>query len=369
MATIPASYEESRARFRDSLQTFQELWKEAHLISIPLTGQPDLTIEVITAEAEGARSKRLVLTTGLHGIEGFIGSGILQLFTGEFLQRMNPENTGILIVHPINPYGMKNRTRVNQNNVDLNRNFNSDFESLKSINPYFEKLKYLLNPGRRLKSPLYEKTVFILHIIQALFNGTRLIRETALMGQYRIQEGMYFGGFEQQEETRLMMDLLQQSVSDYAKVVAIDIHSGYGPRHQMTLVNSSSERRSSGEIASRYNLPRVVGTNPDEFYTMHGELTDYFVNILESESRMEAGYVGSFEFGTYGDSFLESAHSLRTTILENSLRMFGGSKAVRAWMENEYRELYLPSEPGWWEKAQADARVTLERILSVEGLI
>lgn len=369
MATFPASYEESRARFRDSLHSFKGLWTEARLTSIPLTDQPDLTIEVISAEAEQSRKKLLILTTGLHGIEGYVGSGILQLFIDAFPPRMNPRETGILVVHPINPYGMKNWTRVNRNNVDLNRNFNTNFDSLKTINPHYEKLKYLLNPGGRLRSPLYEKALFLVHIIQALFNGTRLIRETALMGQYRIRDGMYFGGFEQQGETGILMDLFRTSISGYAQVIAIDIHSGYGPRYQMTLVNSTSDRRSSREIASRYDLPRVVGTNPDEFYTMHGEMTDFLSSLLEPGSQKEDSYIGAFEFGTYGDSFLESAHSLRTTILENSLRMFGGSQEARTWMESEYRELYLPAEPGWWEKAQMDARLYLERILAVEGLI
>jgi hypothetical protein len=366
MATIPASYDASRERFRASFSSYQKLWPKARFTSIPLPGQPDLTIEVITADARRVKQKLLILTTGLHGIEGYVGSGILQLFMQEFLPRLDPETTGIVLVHPINPYGMKHWTRVNKNNVDLNRNFSSDFEALKSVNPHYESLEYLLNPGRPLRNPLYEKAAFIGNVLRAIFKGVSFIREAALMGQYRVHHGMYFGGSEQQEETRLLIKLFQDYIVDYAKFVILDIHSGYGPRWQMTLVNPPSEKRTSNEIAMRYHVPRVVGTNPDEFYTIHGDMTDYLLALLEAGAPKHPYYIGAFEFGTYGDSFLETVHSLRTTLLENCLRWHGGESGAQKWMEREYKELYLPTDLKWWEKAQADARQYLENILKKE---
>jgi hypothetical protein len=184
MATIPSTYESSRERFRASLASFLDLWPAARLTSIPLADDPALTIDILSADATREKQKRVILTTGLHGIEGYVGSGILQLFVDEFLPRLDPETTGIMLVHPINPYGMKYRTRVNQNNVDLNRNFNPDFKSLKSINPHYESLAFLLNPARPLKSPLYEKLSFLWNVARALPQGVSHIRESALMGQY-----------------------------------------------------------------------------------------------------------------------------------------------------------------------------------------
>jgi len=168
MATIPSTYESSRYHFRASLASFLDLWPAARLTSIPLADDPALTIDVISAEAIRARQKRLILTTGLHGIEGYVGAGILQLFTEEFLPRLDPETTGVTVVHPINPYGMKHHLRVNKNSVDLNRNFNSDFESLKALNPHYESLGYLLNPARPLKHPLYEKLAFLWNVLRGL---------------------------------------------------------------------------------------------------------------------------------------------------------------------------------------------------------
>jgi hypothetical protein len=367
MATIPSTYESSRERFRASLASFADRWPDARLTSIPLADDPALTIDIISANATREKQKQLILTTGLHGIEGYVGSGILQLFTDEFLPRLDPETTGITFVHPINPYGMKHRLRVNKNSVDLNRNFEPEFDSLKTINPHYESLAFLLNPARPLKSPLVEKLTFHWNVAKALPQGVSHIREAALMGQYRIHNGMYFGGFEQQEETRFMMELFRTSITGYAEVVALDIHAGYGPRRQVTLVNPPSATETAAETATRFNVPRVAGANPEEFYTVHGDMSD-FIHALAISEKIQS-YVSTFEFGTYGESLWQGIHSLRTTALENCLRWFGGSAAARKWLAREYNELYLPSDPKWWDKAQSDARQYFKNILTVEEFL
>jgi hypothetical protein len=367
MATIPATYEASRGRFRAALAPFSGRWPSARLTSHPLADTPELTIDTLSADATREPQRLLIITTGLHGIEGYVGSGILQLFVDEFLPRLDPETTGLLLVHPVNPYGMKHHTRGNKNSVDLNRNFNSDFESFKSLNPHYESLTYLLNPARPLKKPLYEKLAFLWNVVKALPKGVGHVRETALMGQYRVNNGMYFGGSELQEETLILQDLFRASVTSYAQVVALDIHTGYGPRWQMTLVNPPSATRTADETASRFKVPRVAGTNPEEFFSIHGDMTD-FVHALAAPEKIQS-YIGTFEFGTYGDSLWQGIHSLRTTALENCLRWFGGSEAARTWLAREYNELYLPSDPRWWDKAQADARQYFNGILSTEGFL
>ncbi|MBI3151424.1 MAG: DUF2817 domain-containing protein [Chloroflexi bacterium] len=377
MTTIPATYESSRERFRASLASFsnpstrsgRRHWPDSVLTSIPLADESDLTIDIISAPATRDKQKLLILTTGLHGIEGYVGSGILQLFIQEYLSKFDSETTGIILVHPINPYGMKDRIRTNKNSVDLNRNFVEDFEELKSINPHYESLAYLLNPARPLQSPFHEKLTFLWNVLRALPKGAQHIREAALMGQYRIHNGMYFGGFEIQEETKFMMDLFSQSISEYAKVVILDIHTGYGPRWQMTLLNPPAEKMTAKETASRFKVPLVAGVNPEEFYSIHGDMTDYVHRMLGAKYPDKDFYVGTFEFGTYGDSLWQGIHSLRTTALEHCLRWFGGSDSSRAWMKRECDELFMPSDPTWWEKAKADARAAFDGIFNAYGII
>jgi len=118
MINIPATYELSRERFRASAASISTRWADCHTLSHSLPDNPDLTIDVLAADATREKQKLLIITTGLHGIEGYVGAAVLQLFIEEFLPRLDPETTGLLLIHPINPYGMKHRTRVNQKGID-----------------------------------------------------------------------------------------------------------------------------------------------------------------------------------------------------------------------------------------------------------
>ena len=368
MIDLPSTYESSRERFRASLASFSTGWLDSRVETFPLPHDSSLTIDIIIANANKQKENLFILTTGLHGIEGYVGSGIIQLFIQEYLPKFNPDTTGVVIVHPINPHGMKYHQRVNKNSIDLNRNFNADFEKLQSINPHYESLGFLLNPARPLKNPFYEKLAFLWNVLKALPKGVKHIRETALMGQYRVHDGMQFGGFELQEETKFMMDLYEKSIKDYSQVLALDIHTGYGPRFQMTLLNPPSEEESAEETARRFNVKKVAGVNPEEFYSINGDMSEYLHNLLKSKYPDKKFYAGAFEFGTYGDSLWQGIRSLRTTVLEHALRWFGGRDLVKAWMKKEYDELFLPVEASWREKAKADARQAFDGIFSIEGL-
>ena len=48
----------------------------------------------------------IVLTTGVHGVEGYIGAAMLDVFFGEVYPTLDTADTGILVVANVNPYGM-----------------------------------------------------------------------------------------------------------------------------------------------------------------------------------------------------------------------------------------------------------------------
>ena len=79
-------------------------------------------------------SRVLVLISGTHGVEGYCGSGaqIDWLRREEF--KLLPADTGVLIIHAINPYGFAWTRRVNEDNVDVNRNW-VDFSAPPPANP------------------------------------------------------------------------------------------------------------------------------------------------------------------------------------------------------------------------------------------
>jgi len=369
MAAIPVSYEQSRQRFHSQLDAIRKSWPLAQRTSQILSNQDDLSIDWISANALTARDKLFVLTTGEHGIEGYAGAALLELFIEQYLPRLDPQTTGILLVHAINPWGMKHWKRNNAQNVDLNRNFiDGDFSALANTNPDYSKLASFLSPQKPLGKIWAEKLGYIYQTLQTLASfGVKRTREAALMGQYGIPQGIYFGGQEVQRETRMMMELYRSAFAGYSQVVHLDMHTGYGPRFQMTLVNSPHEKMNAAETTAKYGIPLVAAANPDEFYTMQGDMIDWEYQLVRKEFPGARIFAATCEFGTFGESILAGARSLRITIFKNQVNLFGASPATRAWVEQEYRELYLPAEPKWFEKVRADAQQTFEGVLGAEG--
>jgi hypothetical protein len=373
-ALFPGSYEESRARFRGEIHRVRQLWPGARLGGhrLALAEDDDLTIDWIEADPLERREKLLILTTGEHGIEGRVGSAMLRLFLEEFLRRLAPQSTGLLFVHAINPWGMKHGRTANARNVDLNRNFVRDPDVFDpAINPDYGRLASTLNPEGPIRSLFWSNVSFFLKLLwHGVTLGPGRLRQAALLGQYRFPSGIYYGGESLQEETRVLIDLYRRHIRGHERVVHLDVHTGYGPRYQMGLVNSALEPRDSQELARRFAYPLVVKADPSEFYPIQGDMIDYVYTLVGEEFPEVGLYATSFEFGTLGDSLPAVLRSLRAVVFEKRMHRFGaGNQGVREWVEGEFRELCVPQEERWRAVAVADARQAFEGVLGAEGFL
>lgn len=367
----PASYRESRQWFRDTLPQVLRAWPGARLASQPLSAEPELTIDWLYAEA-AAPARLLVLTTGLHGIEGIVGAVILRLFVDEFLPRLEAASTGLLLIHALNPWGMHHARKVNAHNVDLNRNFlltPQDFDP--TFNPEYARLKRFLGPERPLGPPALAAPRFALGMIDVLRrNGPAVVKRASLLGQFRDPRGMYFGGTGMEEEAGLLLRLLREAVPAYSAVTLLDMHSGYGPRFQMSLVHSTSERRPAQTLRQTLGYARVLKADAQDFYDMRGDMVDGLYALAESAWPQVRFYATAFEFGTFGESTLSLARSLRAMVIENQAYHYGArSDSARNWAQREFSALYRPDDPRWWDKARADARLAFEGILRAERFL
>ena len=369
---FPTSYEESRTYFRDQIEKVQEIWPLSRLERQVISSEGDLSIDWITADPEGSAEKVFLITTGLHGIEGFVGAAMLDLFLKEFLPKINPEKIGLLLVHTLNPWGMANNRRFNQNNVDLNRNFMADPVEFEVVfNQNYLKLDRILNPQRPLRPFWQEDPTFFLQVISNLARyGIQSLREAVMFGQQSNPAGLYFSGREYQPETILVRDLVDRVFSRYEKVLHLDIHTGYGPSDQMSLVAAPSETRSSEKMMDEFNYPLVVKANPDEFYSMQGDMIDWIYQYQQT-SYPGVNYFGAaLEFGTYGDGVLMETKSLRTMIYINQADQQGtASSKVGSRIQAEFVEMYFPKSPVWRKKALADCRQAFTGVLSAEGYV
>jgi hypothetical protein len=367
---FPSSYEESRERFKRGLSLLQSKWPHARLESHPLQDHPDLSIDWIWTDSR-QKENLVIISTAEHGIEGYVGAAMMKVFIEEFAPQLNSENTGLLLVHAINPWGMQNHCRVNPNNVDLNRNFVYDGNFDPAINPDYDQVTSLLNPQRPVRNLAFENILFFGKVIKGLISpGQAKVQAASLLGQHRHPKGIYYGGKELEEETKVLISLYRQSPEEYQDIVAVDLHTGYGPRYQMTVIIPPVDPTPSTEAMVKFNYPLVQKIDADEFYAISGDMGEYFYRLRDAEYPEKKLFACGFEFGTFGESLPALIRSLHITILENQLRQFGAkNETIARAVRKEYEELFFPAEGRWREKALADGRQAFEGILQAYQLI
>jgi hypothetical protein len=369
---FPADYEESRRRFQAMVPELQKRWPQTTLHQHPLSGFPDISIDWITTRGSTPPKTMLVFTTGEHGIEGFVGSAMLELFFQRYLPRLDPDSTGLTLVHMINPWGMKNYRRTNTNNVDLNRNFVWEPEQIDpGFNPAYGKIRNLVEPQGQIGSLFLEKVRFMIGFIkhQAKLGRARLW-EAKIFGQYVYQQGIHYGGNQIEEETVLLKTIFHKAFEGCQRLLHLDMHTGYGPRYQMTLVNSPLESRSSEFFKQTFGYPLVAAMTPEAFYEVRGDMIDYVYMLGQKEFPQVALYATSFEFGTFGESHRQRLRSMGAMVRENQLNWNGASsERIAQRIRNEFVESFYPAEKRWREKALADAGQAFEGILRWFGLV
>src|SRR3989338_10843651 len=96
-----------KTTFDDSRQSFIDLATSingelrSHAVS-------ELSFETLyLPPSSGQKERLLIMTSGIHGIEGFTGSALQRYFMANNFLDLKDENMGILIIHGINPYGFK----------------------------------------------------------------------------------------------------------------------------------------------------------------------------------------------------------------------------------------------------------------------
>lgn len=364
------TYDETRSRFRQQLVHLQMRWPLAMLGRYAVAGDETTTIDWIQAPATGNPERCLIVTTGLHGAEGLAGAAVLQRLIDSWLPLVDPDRCGLLLVHGVNPWGMRHFRRVNPHNIDLNRNF-LDFGDTLPANDDYRLLDDFLAPQQPVGFRWSENLSLAGLVLRMLVEyGFDRIKGATLLGQYEFPRGLYFGGQSLQEEAEALTDLIASQMSHYMRILHLDMHTGYGPRGRATLVISPEVEQPSTQLQQRYNYPLVSKTDPDEFYAIQGDMIDYFTR-LAAHDYPRLGYTGmAIEYGTLGKSLLALAVSLQATVLENRLFHYeAASDDIRAWVERRYRELFYPSDLDWKSMMMADTDRALEGVLTAEGFI
>ena len=363
-------YVDVRKHLAETIDELKEKGYSVEFYSYPIDESEDLYIDNIYLPATEEQTNLIILTTGVHGIEGYIGSVMLDVFWQEIYSEIDTTNTGVLVVANVNPYGMKYHRRYNENNVDLNRNFILDWNNFNlTVNKDYPLVEEFLGPQKRMGNILLHEADFYGSMIKNILSaGVDTISNALLGGQYQYPEGVYYGGVGDEKSTTYLKGVFHQSLeSAYENIVHIDIHSGYGPRYNMVIFNSVFETMNEAETVALFGYDNVISYDSEAFYPTTGDTTDYFYRLHEQMGIDTSLFSTCFEFGTIGDGFLDSVISMKYTIEENQNHWHPSENSITNQVIKErYQELFYPTEKEWREKTVEDFTAACRGVLNAK---
>lgn len=189
------------------------------------------------------------------------------------------------MVHVLNPYGMAWLRRVNENNVDLNRNFLSANDGATDLQSDYLKLDAFLNPPSPPRIDLfYLQAIWLL-----LHHGMSALRQTVAEGQFVKPKGLFYGGKEMEESSMLFQGYLEKRLTSPKRLIAIDVHTGLGSYGDYRLlVDATVDRARANQtmreafrervqlLDSQGIAYRVRGGQPEIYYRLFPESEVYF---------------------------------------------------------------------------------------------
>ena len=101
------SYDEIRVHLAQRMEQMKAAGTVVESESYAVDESDDLYIDSYYLPSGGEKTNLIVLTTGVHGMEGYIGAVMLDVFFEEIYPGLNHETTGVLVGATVNPYGMK----------------------------------------------------------------------------------------------------------------------------------------------------------------------------------------------------------------------------------------------------------------------
>lgn len=359
------NYNESRDAFRDAATALAKKYKAAsqESFNVPAKNDKDLTVDMLYIPALKNKKGLIIISSGVHGVEGFTGSAVQRMMMEEFMTGENLAETGFLFIHGMNPYGFKNNRRVTENNIDLNRNSSPDDRLYKTKNTGYPAVADLINPQGKVDTFSAGNIFFELRSIRKIISaGMPVLRQAILQGQYEFPQGVYFGGFAPEPQIKSITPFIKKFTAGYPLVMNIDLHTGYGERGTLHLFpDAIKDKKVRAMMEKVFEGYRIDWGDSKDFYTVTGDFPGHLEKIITSGVFLPM----SFEYGTLdSQTTVGSIKSLHITILENQGFNFGyKSDKIKAEVQMNFREMYFPSSPAWRTKVIKDSRIMTGKAL------
>jgi hypothetical protein len=365
-AYFQETYMDCRKSFLDAALKLKDLYAgvEVSDLAVERRIDPDLHVDYCYIPAQTSFERLFILISGVHGVEGYAGSAIQQMFLREIVKDVHPEDMGLLIIHGVNPFGFKNNRRVTENNVDLNRNCSAEAGLYLSENQGYNDLNSFLNPKHRVSLTGFGNFFFQIAAGEKIFRYSMDgLKQAALQGQYRYEKGICYGGTEREPSVNIVTPLIQRVAENYKLVFSIDLHTGYGENGTLHLFpDSLADAEKKAQIETIFSGLRIYWGRNHDSYQAAGEFAAYLEQILPEKHCLTM----TFEFGTLDThTFMGSIKALHLMMMENQGFHYGyKTRQDELQVKSGFLESYYPLSEAWRSKVIEDSRQVLSQALT-----
>lgn len=306
----------------------------------------------------------IVLASGTHGVEGFAGSAIQTGLLRDGIASRLPPDTRLLMIHAVNPYGFAHRRRVNEDNVDINRNF-VDHSTPYPANPGYEALADVMLPQ---SLSFWETTKARAKLLwYRLAEGELQLRRAVSQGQFTHPDGLFFGGNAEAWSNRTLTVIATRQLRRSEKVIFIGFHTGLGGFGTAEVIMNVA-RQSPAYVWAKACWSDIVRTTRNGESVSVQPIGPVKLAIAKLLPQAEVTAV-SLEFGTFPASRVLWALRAENWLHHRGEREYPDKDQIKA----ELLRVFYPNDDSWkqaiWNKGKdvVDKAIVCLRNFSDEG--
>lgn len=338
LQSFSSTYAEARQKFIDAA-TAAGATLEAY-VHPTAKGPNGETLSIDVARMGPANPHTLLITSsGVHGIEGFCGSGAQISVLNEKLLADMPAGVAVVHVHALNPYGFAHARRTNEDNVDLNRNFIDWNAPRPTEHPLTAELQPLLLPNDYDGADRARCEEAIEAMIAK--HGLKAYQAAFTQGQYRFADGVYYGGKGPVWSHQMWREIIARHSAGCRNVVHVDLHTGLGPYGYGELIFVDSKQTPTYKLAHSWwgdSVTSVVDGN-----STSSRITGDVAEVLRGLGADQLGLSITIEFGT-----VPVKEVLASLAADNWLTFKGKmGTPLAASIKRQVRYCFYGDEPIW----------------------
>ena len=283
----------------------------------------------------------MFVVSGTHGVEGFAGSECQYRWLEALGPEPLPDGLAMVLVHAHNPYGFAWVRRVNEDNVDLNRNYLDHADPPR--NPGYDEIAEHLAPVDLGPDTL--KTADEALMAYGFEHGMEALQAAVSGGQYDHPDGLFYGGSGPVRSQQLMREIVTEHASSAEEVVIIDLHTGLGEWGEVEVITHELPGTDGYERVEGWWGRYAIGSSASGD-SVSAPLTGEWMAAAAGWLTPRRVTAAALEWGT-----VDTITVLMALRADNWLHTRGDPTGPEApAIKAQLRAAFAPDDPAWFER-------------------